>query len=153
MVVSCHFQHSEAQSQSIVDSRPALGYMVRPYLKNLFGFKQQWWQNENIVSWLLFCNFQDLIQKCLPFDRFVWVLRSFWVQILMLKTLVDVSVFLTILPLQKRLCPFVLFSYLSRQFLFYLFCVATTTAHSILGTDTLWFVQGRIMCLVFPGFP
>lgn len=55
------------------------------------------------------------------------------------------------LPFYRSILSFVLFSYLPRLFLFYLFCVATTTAHSILGTVTLWFVQEECV-LCFLGF-
>lgn len=41
-------------------------------------------------------------------------------------------------------------SFLGLLYLFYFFCARiTTTAHSILGTDTLWFVQGQdnVFCI------
>lgn len=46
--------------------------------------------------------------------------------------------------MQKLLCPLVFLDTFLGLLYFTLFCaVMTTTAHSILGTDTLWFVQGQ----------
>lgn len=69
----------------------------------------------------------------------------------MLKTRVDMSVCVFNNPAFTKvpiLCSFQ-FSFETVSIL--PFPCGNHTAHSILGTDTLWFVQGGIMCPVFPG--
>lgn len=52
--------------------------------------------------------------------------------------------------MQKLLCPLVFLDTFLDLLYFALFCaMMTTTAHSILGTDTLWFVEGQdnVLCV------
>lgn len=55
--------------------------------------------------------------------------------------------------MQKLLCPLVFLDTFLDLLYFTLFCaMMTTTAHSILGTDTLWFVEGQDNVLCFQSF-
>lgn len=61
-----------------------------------------------------------------------------------------ISIFKKSLCMQKLLCPLVFLDTFLDLLYFTLFCaMMTTTAHSVLGTDTLWFVEGQdnVLCV------